>query len=44
VLEISKDVLLNEFQGKKILITGGTGSVGLGIVKQLITNQLPFEF
>jgi FlaA1/EpsC-like NDP-sugar epimerase len=36
VLKISKDVLLNEFQGKKILITGGTGSVGLGIVKQLI--------
>lgn len=27
---------MNEFRGKKILITGGTGSIGLGLVKQLI--------
>ena len=27
---------VNEFKGKTILITGGTGSIGLGIVKQLI--------
>ena len=28
--------LLDEFKNKKILVTGGTGSVGTGIVKQLI--------
>ena len=28
--------IVNEFKGKTILITGGTGSIGLGIVKQLI--------
>jgi len=28
--------LAKEFAGKKILITGGTGSIGLGIIKQLI--------
>ena len=28
--------IINEFRGKKILITGGTGSIGLGLVKQLI--------
>jgi FlaA1/EpsC-like NDP-sugar epimerase len=28
--------IINEFKGKKILITGGTGSIGLGLVKQLI--------
>jgi FlaA1/EpsC-like NDP-sugar epimerase len=28
--------LLSEFKGKKILVTGGTGSVGTGIVKQLL--------
>ena len=27
--------LVNEFKGKKILITGGTGSIGLGLIKQL---------
>ena len=32
---IQKD-LIREFKGKKILITGGTGSIGLGLVKQLI--------
>lgn len=29
-------MLLREFRGKRILITGGTGSVGTGIVKELI--------
>lgn len=28
--------ILNEFKGKTILITGGTGSIGLGLVKQLV--------
>jgi len=28
--------ILSEFRGKKILVTGGTGSVGTGIVKQLL--------
>ena len=28
--------LLSEFKGKKILVTGGTGSVGAAIVKQLL--------
>lgn len=28
--------LKNEFKGKKILITGGTGSVGVGLIRQLI--------
>ena len=28
--------IINEFKGKKILITGGTGSIGMGLVKQLI--------
>jgi len=28
--------LTNEFKNKIILITGGTGSIGLGIIKQLI--------
>lgn len=28
--------LTNEFRNKTILITGGTGSIGLGIIKQLI--------
>jgi len=28
--------LLNEFKGKKILITGGTGSIGIGLIKQLV--------
>lgn len=27
---------INEFKGKTILITGGTGSIGLGLVKQLL--------
>jgi len=31
-----KQNVINEFKGKKILITGGTGSIGLGLVKQLI--------
>jgi len=33
--KIEKQLLL-EFKGKKILVTGGTGSVGTGIVKQLL--------
>ena len=28
--------LSREFKGKNILITGGTGSIGLGLAKQLI--------
>ncbi len=32
---MERDVI-NEFKGKKILITGGTGSIGMGLVKQLI--------
>jgi len=28
--------IINEFKGKTILITGGSGSIGLGLVKQLI--------
>tara|TARA_B100001540_G_scaffold225291_1_gene199490 strand:- start:1351 stop:2373 length:1023 start_codon:yes stop_codon:yes gene_type:complete len=31
--------LKNEFKGKSVLITGGTGSIGLGIIKQLINYQ-----
>jgi len=27
---------INEFKGKTILITGGTGSIGLGLIKQLL--------
>ena len=34
--------LSREFRGKNILITGGTGSIGLGIVKQL-TKYRPKE-
>ena len=28
--------LLREFKGKKILITGGTGSIGINIAKDLL--------
>jgi UDP-N-acetylglucosamine 4,6-dehydratase len=35
-LQILDKNIINEFKGKKILITGGTGSIGLGLVKQLI--------
>lgn len=28
--------LLNEFKGKKILVTGGTGSIGTALVKQIV--------
>ena len=31
--------LKQEFKNKVILITGGTGSIGLGIIKQLIKFQ-----
>jgi len=31
-----KKSLSNEFGGKKILITGGTGSIGIGLIKQLL--------
>ncbi|VVC05672.1 GDP-L-fucose synthase [uncultured archaeon] len=30
---------LNEFKGKNILITGGTGSIGIGIIKELTKYQ-----
>ena len=33
---IKNKKLSAEFKNKKILVTGGTGSVGTGIVKQLI--------
>ena len=29
-------VVRKEFQNKTILVTGGTGSIGLGLIKQLI--------
>ena len=29
----------NEFKNKKILITGGTGSIGIGLIKQLLSYQ-----
>lgn len=35
-LKTDEKKILDEFKGKKILVTGGTGSVGTGIVKQLI--------
>ena len=38
MIKIDKN-LKNEFKGKSILITGGTGSIGLGIIKQLINYQ-----
>jgi UDP-N-acetylglucosamine 4,6-dehydratase/5-epimerase len=28
--------VIKEFKGKKILITGGTGSIGMGLIKQLL--------
>jgi len=33
---VTKQKLLKEFKNKKILITGGTGSIGVGLAKQLI--------
>ena len=38
MIKIDKN-LKNEFRGKSVLITGGTGSIGLGIIKQLINYQ-----
>jgi len=35
-LTVTKQNLSKEFKNKKILITGGTGSIGLGLAKQLI--------
>ena len=34
MISLEKDVA-NEFKGKKILITGGTGSIGIGLAKHL---------
>ena len=31
--------LSREFNGKNILITGGTGSIGMGLVKQLVKHK-----
>ena len=31
--------LSREFKGKNILITGGTGSIGIGLVKQLAKHK-----
>jgi len=33
---ITKHNLINEFKNKKILITGGTGTIGIGLANQLI--------
>jgi FlaA1/EpsC-like NDP-sugar epimerase len=33
---VKKDQINNEFRKKRILITGGTGSIGLGITRQLL--------
>jgi FlaA1/EpsC-like NDP-sugar epimerase len=33
---VAQQKLLKEFKNKKILITGGTGSIGIGLAKQLI--------
>lgn len=35
-MEVTKNNLLKEFENKSILITGGTGSIGVGLAKQLI--------
>ncbi len=35
-MSVNKQNLLKEFKNKKILITGGTGSIGLGLAKQLM--------
>ena len=35
MLELDKKTI-NEFKGKNILITGGTGSIGAGLIKQLV--------
>ena len=36
MVEKFEKMILSEFKGKKILVTGGTGSVGIGIVTQLL--------
>ena len=33
-------VVRKEFQNKTILVTGGTGSIGLGLIKQLIKREI----
>ena len=38
-MKILEKDLRKEFNGKKILITGGTGSIGIGIIKQLIKYE-----
>ena len=32
----NEDIGLNEFKGKNVLITGGTGSIGIGLIKEII--------
>ena len=35
-MQVLEKNIINEFRGKKILVTGGTGSIGLGLIKQLM--------
>jgi len=38
-MTVKKNNLLKEFKNKKILITGGTGSIGLGLAEQLMKYE-----
>ena len=37
MIKISKEIK-NAYKNKNILVTGGTGSIGLALVKQLLFN------